>query len=204
MCVCPVTSVGTDLHADISALDIEETDDGIRFRCAETSFEIPIRGTHLVTSMLLGIAVARYLGIPVKDIAGAAKHFHPLKQTFELKSMRGVAVLDDTYNASPTSFRSAIEWARDQKGKRKILLADGIIELGEAEAPIHRSLAALAKDVFDIVYIINPHFLPYFKEILGDRVSPSSLAVPASEGDLLVCVGRMPKSLIERLLPPEL
>jgi len=203
MCRCRVTSVGTDGHADVTAFDVEETLSGLKFRALDTSFEVPIAGTHNVTSVLLAIAVARHLNIPVREIQTSLRTFAPLKHTFEVQSVRGVTVLDDTYNLSPMSFRAATDWARQQPHRHKILLTDGIIELGSKESEIHRSLAGSAATVFDTAYIVSPHFLPYFRDGgFGERAKSASVSLPIEPGDLLVCAGRLPRSLIERLLPP--
>jgi len=202
LCRCPVTSVGTDPHADITAFDVEEAKGGIRFRALDTLFEVPVTGTHNVTGILFTIAVARHLGMSVKEIAAGIRSFTPLKHTFELTTVRGVTVLDDTYNLSPMSFRAAIEWAKEQPHKHKMLLMDGIIELGSEEAKIHQSLALSAATVFETAYIVSPRFLTYFRSAFGERAIPANVARSVRPGDLLVCAGRMPRSLIERLLPP--
>jgi UDP-N-acetylmuramoyl-tripeptide--D-alanyl-D-alanine ligase len=203
MCRCPVTSVGTDQRADLTAFDVEETKGGLRFRTLDTVFSVPIAGTHTMTSILLAIAVARHLGITTKDIATSIQSFRPLKHTFELTTLQGVTVLDDTYNASSTSFRAAITWAREQAAPHKTLLTDGIIELGQEEEMIHRALAENASKVFDEAYIVSPHFLEYFhKGGFGNRAKLADEASPLREGDLLVCVGRLPRTTIDRFLPP--
>lgn len=201
-CVCPVTRVGTGGHTDVAATDIEETTEGIRLRTLDTTFSLPLHGTHNVTNVLLAIAVARSLGMVPGAIADALRSFQPLSGTFQVKTVSGITLLDDTYNSSPLSFSAAIEWSRFQPGKKKILVTSGIIELGEAEERIHAELAGSAQNIFAHVYLTDPRFLPYFRRVLGDRATmlPKQKASLAS-GDLLVCIGRMPQSIISRFLP---
>src|SRR3989338_5849099 len=202
MCRSPVTAIGTDGHADMTAFDIEETERGLKFRALETAFEVPIAGTHNITSVLFSIAVGRHLNIPINDIARSLKNFSPLRHTFEIQNIRGVTVLDDTYNLSPMSFRAALKWARRQPHTKKILLTGGIIELGNQEEKIHLELAREAADIFDQTYILSPRFLKYFREGgFGDRAKPAIDAKKIEAGVLLVCSGRLPRSLIDKFLP---
>ncbi len=199
---CPVTLVGTGGNGEVQAYDIEETRKGIRFTVDGTLFDVPLNGTHNVTNVLLAIACARHTGLPMTDIATRLRGFTPQKQTFEVRAERGVTLLDDTYNSSPQSFAAAIAWAERQPEGNKTLLVSGIIELGDREADIHRELAAKAKQVFGKAYVTDERFLPYF--VQGGFTNAALLtpnAIRLQSADLLACVGRMPKSTIERLLP---
>ncbi len=203
LCRCPTTSVGTDGKADVSALDIEEIGNGVRFTLEATKFLVPIAGTHTVTSILFAIAVAKKLGMDLASASRELASFKPLERTFEVKHIRGVTVLDDTYNASPDSFRAAISWAKNQPHKEKVLLTDGIIELGTSEESVHTELAKDASTVFERVCIGNARFLSYFKENgFGDRaVLLASKPATLKTGGLLVCIGRVPRTAIDELLP---
>ncbi|MSR67799.1 UDP-N-acetylmuramoyl-tripeptide--D-alanyl-D-alanine ligase [Candidatus Peribacteria bacterium] len=203
LCACRITTVGTDGKADLSALDIEETTGGLRFVLNGQQFLVPIAGTHTVTSILLAIAAAQKLGMELQDIRRELATFKPLERTFEVKHIRSVTVLDDTYNASPDSFRAAIAWAQSQPHREKVLLTDGIIELGESEQAMHSELSTMAATVFDRVCIGNPRFLSYFKNNgFGERaVLLSSSPSPINKDGLLVCIGRVPRTAIDELLP---
>ncbi len=203
LCRCPVTTVGTDGRADLCALDIEETGNGIRFTVENQRFLVPLAGTHLVTSVLFAIAASLKLGMTLPEIAKELKTFVSLARSFQVKTIRGVTVLDDTYNSSPDSFRAAIAWAKEQPHLEKVLLVDGIIELGSSEASVHAELSKEAAKVFGRVCIGNARFLKYFRDNgFGDRaVLLSSRPQPLKTGDLLVCVGRVPRTAIDELLP---
>ncbi len=203
ICACPITTVGTDGKADLCAFDIEETGSRILFTVSGEQFVVPMRGTHTVTSILLAIAAAQKLGMELPEIKRELASFKPLERTFEVKQIRGVTVLDDTYNASPDSFRAAITWARSQEQHEKVLLTDGIIELGALEEKVHSELSTDAAKVFQKVCIGNARFLPYFRENgFGERAVPlSSSPARIKAGGLLVCIGRVPRTAIDELLP---
>lgn len=200
LCRCPVTTVGTGNDADIVATDIEETGKGIRFQSMETIFTIPIAGTHIVAGALLAIAVAKHLGRTPSQIAEVLKNFRSLPGTFEIREERGITILNDTYNSSPDGVRAAIDWAALQPQEEKILLIEGIIELGQFEEEIHLDLAIRASKVFSRVFVADPHFLPYFRKGgFDDRAQPvPTISSPVPAGSLLVCLGRLRQSQINR------
>ena len=200
LCRCPVTTVGTGNDADVVGTDVEETGKGIRFQTLNTIFNVPIAGTHSIAGALLAIAVAKHLDRTPAEIAESLKSFRPLPGTFEIREEQGVTILNDTYNSSPDGVRAAIDWAALQPQEEKILLIEGIIELGQFEEDIHLDLAIRASKVFSRVYVADPHFLPYFRKGgFDDRaMTMPAHASPVSAGSLLVCLGRLRQSQINR------
>ncbi len=203
-CRCPVTLVGTDPHHDLHATHVTETENGLSFRIGSTTFQVPIHGTHNSTNVLFAVAVAQKLGMTLPQIKKRLSTFEPPKGTFNVRTAHGVLVLDDTHNASEASMRAAIEWAREQPEQTKILLTPGIIELGPDEAHIHEEMGKWASDVFDAVYCLNPALAKPLQRgfgkpvtVVGKRTAIDRLAPKT----LLVCVGRMPKSLVDQFLP---
>ncbi|MBI3619063.1 UDP-N-acetylmuramoyl-tripeptide--D-alanyl-D-alanine ligase [Candidatus Peregrinibacteria bacterium] len=202
---CPVTIVGTGGSCDIEAFDVEETPTGIRFRVEGRTFSLPFHGTHNVTNVLLAIAVARHLGMTDDAIAARLKTFIPPQHTFSVRAERNVTILDDTHNSSAASFRAAIAWARTQPFEAKTLLASGLIELGDQYEPIHRELGALATHVFSRVIFLDEESAKMFQQGFGKPVEVLRKQVlRVSSGSLLVCIGRMRPSTINRLLPSEI
>ncbi|MEK7563297.1 MAG: UDP-N-acetylmuramoyl-tripeptide--D-alanyl-D-alanine ligase [Patescibacteria group bacterium] len=199
---CPVTTVGTGGPSDCEAFDIEETPRGIRFRVGETPFSLPLHGTHNVTNVLLTIAVAEHLKIPHAVIAERLSRFAPLPGTFSVEERNGVTVLNDTHNCSPESAAAAIRWAESRPASQKILLTSGIIEQGKETLSVHRELGQQCVPVFPRVIFLNKKLAQFFAQGYGKNVEIYSKEItPVSAGSLLVCLGRMPKSTIERLLP---
>ncbi|HLD71334.1 MAG TPA: UDP-N-acetylmuramoyl-tripeptide--D-alanyl-D-alanine ligase [Candidatus Peribacteraceae bacterium] len=198
---CPVTLVGTGGHLDLEAFEIEETPGGIRFQIAQQPFTVPIHGTHNVTNVLLAVAAAEHLGIPMQESADSLRSFVPIKNTFEVREEQGVTILDDTHNASPASFAAAIEWARSHPAAKKILLTSGIIELGEEEEKVHTKLGADSAPVFQEAIFTGKHSAAAFERGYGRKVKilgKGENIIPP--GSLLVCIGFVPQSIIQRIL----
>ena len=199
---CPVTLVGTGGHLDLEAFEIEERPEGIRFRVNGTTVDVALHGTHNVSNVLLAIAVARHLGLDMAVIATRLRSFAAPSKTFRVRTERSVTILDDTHNASEASMEAAIAWARTRPEKQKILVTPGLIELGEMEERTHEKLGALAKGVFDDVLFTNKKSAQHFARGYGKNVHMiSEWKQRVQPGSLLVCVGRMPTGVMEKLLP---
>ncbi len=203
-CRCPVTVVGTGGPGDLEAYDIEETTTGIRFAVGEVPFAVPLHGTHNVVNVLLTIAVAEHLGMARQAIAERLRTFRPPHRTFEVRQESGITILDDTHNASATSFKAAIAWAKSQPFAHRTLLTNGIIELGEEHERTHRELGALAAEVFQNVIFLDRRSASFFTEGFGKPITVlNKNTVPIPPDSLLVCVGRMSPATIGRLLPQQ-
>ncbi len=199
---CPVTMVGTGGSCDLEAFDIEETPRGIRFRARDILFDVPLHGTHNITNVLLALAVGEHLGIALERMREHLRSFTPLSQTFTVREESGVRILDDTHNSSVASVKAAIAWARTQPEEHKILLAAGLIEMGDLQSPAEQELGALAGKVFTRIIVIDPQSARNFAAGTDKNIEAfSSATTRIPSGSLLVCAGRMSPAVIAHLLP---
>lgn len=197
---CPVITVGTG-HADVQAFDIEELPDGNAFTAYNLPFRSSLPGTHSITGSLMAIAVAKHLGVPLETCQKNLRSFVSLQKTFEVKTVDGITVLDDTYNSSPDSLSASIKWAAKRPEQKKILILEGIIELGEEEERIHQALAEEAKGVFTDVFVAHSRYLPYFEDAFGDHAKEVTAGGTIEQGSLVVLCGRLSPVVIRRFLP---
>ncbi len=203
MTQAPVTLVGTATPVDLLATDPEEVPGGIQFRTGSQLWHANLPGTQNVTNALLAIAVGQYLGIPDTTIAARLRQFQPLEHTFHVSTKNGVTVLDDTHNVSPQSFEAAIRWARAQFASPKVLLTSGLLELGELQEAVHARLGIAATTVFDRAVFTHATSMREFQQGFGKPCeSWSKNTQPVTQGGVLVCVGRLPQSVVTSMLPP--
>ncbi len=144
---CQVRAVDIDTDESSRPSFVLLTPSGTR----EVRLDIP--GRHNVYNALAATAVALYLEIPLDDIVAgleSAQSGQMRMQSFE--TAVGVHVINDAYNANPTSMRAAIETLADITGasKRVAVLGD-MAELGSltelAHFRIGEEVARLAIDL---------------------------------------------------------
>lgn len=95
--------------------------------------------------------------------------------------IRGITVIDDSYNANPASMAAALKSFSTESGRRIALLGE-MLELGDESGAAHESLAPLCEDL-DVVYLVGEGMHP-LAEKLGSRASWRSGADASLEGEL--------------------
>ncbi|MGX0848856.1 UDP-N-acetylmuramoyl-tripeptide--D-alanyl-D-alanine ligase [Staphylococcus auricularis] len=151
-----VEAVSIGLQAEnkcVCHLD-EITSEGISFTLnAEEQYHLPILGKHNMKNAAMAITVGKHLGLTYEmirqniaqvQLTGMRMEQHPLAQ--------GGLVINDAYNASPTSMRAAIDTLGAMEG-RKILVLGDVLELGDNSADMHAAVGAyLEGKAIDILY----------------------------------------------------
>jgi len=108
------------------------------FRIGRTVFQLTVPGLHNVYNALAAIAVCMHLRIPKSTVAAALASFSPPKFRMQVKKLGSVTILDDCYNANPSSMRSALSTlaALETTGRRVAVLGD-MLELGPDSEKLH-------------------------------------------------------------------
>ncbi|KKK80657.1 hypothetical protein LCGC14_2821300, partial [marine sediment metagenome] len=136
-----IITYGIKKRAQVRAKGIENLkEEGMRFtlKIEQEDFSLHLKclGYHNIYNALAAASAAHALGIKKEIIREGLSRFQPLTGRLRIIRMRGLTILDDTYNASPKSFVAALESLRDLSPKgRKILVAGDMLELGE-KAPL--------------------------------------------------------------------
>ncbi|GAJ60250.1 UDP-N-acetylmuramoyl-tripeptide--D-alanyl-D-alanine ligase [Geobacillus thermoleovorans] len=141
----------------------------VRIEAGGTSFVInalpgrtlfmPVLGKHHVYNALAAVAVARFFGIGWEDIDAALSRLQVTRMRTEVvKTKYGFTVINDAYNASPTSMRAALTLLGELGGYRqKIAVLGDMLELGDEEVAFHREIGeVLRPGMVDYVFTYGP------------------------------------------------
>jgi UDP-N-acetylmuramoyl-tripeptide--D-alanyl-D-alanine ligase len=104
-----------------------------------------VRGEHNVTNALAAAAAAVALGVPLDAIAAglAAPVLSPWRMELH-RAPSGAVVLNDAYNANPTSMAAALRSLAALDGERRVAVVGYMAELGSDERSEHEQVARLA------------------------------------------------------------
>lgn len=159
-----IYTFGIENRSDIMARNIRMVSDkGIRFTLEvqnDKSKEIyfPLLGRFNIYNALAAVAVAFALGIELDLIERGLSSFKPLDLHMQLSNFyNDIKILNDSYNASPLSVKSALETlAEVAQNNRKIAILGDMLELGERTDFYHREIGKeVAKLSIDILITVG-------------------------------------------------
>lgn len=122
-----------------------------------TEVRLGFLGRHNLRNALAAAAVGEALGLSVEAIAAGLAAARPAPGRLNwLIGTGGVRVVDDTYNANPTSMAAAIDVLAELPGERWLVIGD-MGELGLDAAALHAEMGAYARTQgIDRVYACGP------------------------------------------------
>ncbi|MBW8358047.1 MAG: UDP-N-acetylmuramoyl-tripeptide--D-alanyl-D-alanine ligase [Pseudomonas sp.] len=118
--------------------------------------QLNLLGTHNVANALAAAAAAHAMGVSLFGIVTGLNAVQPVKgRTVAQLSKNGMRVIDDTYNANPTSMCAAVDILAGFSGRTVLVLGD-IGELGEWAEQGHREVGAYAAGKVSALYAVGP------------------------------------------------
>ena len=128
-----------DLYKDHSDVDIHTP-------WGDASCRLALPGKHNVANALAAAAAAGAVGISLADIVKGLESWQGVKGRLQSKTINGLHVIDDTYNANPASIKAALEVLAMQPGMQVFVMGD-MGELGDDSASLHRQTGELAREL---------------------------------------------------------
>lgn len=120
----------------------------LRTPAGQARVEVPVAGPAALRNLLAAAAVAVVLGVSVAEIADRAARLRPAPHRGEvIRLSRGVTLVDDSYNASPSAVSAALA-ALEAAGstRRRVAFLGEMRELGEHAEALHRDVGRRAAE----------------------------------------------------------
>lgn len=125
----------------------------------EVALTMPLLGTHNVVNCLAALAVARHFGVAAEQIVAGLSRLKLTGMRIEIiNGVSGLTMLNDAYNASPTSMKAAVDVLESLKGYRiKVAVLGDMLELGPQEHELHRGIGEyITPDKMNMVLAYGP------------------------------------------------
>ncbi|HEX7056039.1 MAG TPA: UDP-N-acetylmuramoyl-tripeptide--D-alanyl-D-alanine ligase [Bacilli bacterium] len=154
------------------------------------TFSLPLLGEHNVINALSAIAISKYMGVSDDAVKNGLKQLHTTGMRIEVvKGVTGLTILNDAYNASPTSMKAALKLVAALKGYRqKIVVLGDMLELGEREIEFHREIGRMLEPGrIDRVFVFGK-LARYIAEEAEKKFAPGKVVVLPRKEDIAGCV----------------
>ncbi len=133
------------------------------------TFFLPVLGQHNIHNALAAILIAKEFDLSVDEIKEGLKTLKLTKMRMEMvEGKKGEKIINDAYNASPTSMKAAIQLLSELEGfHSKILILGDMLELGDKEKEYHMEIGEM----------INPANIQYVFTFgsLGEYIAKGAL-----------------------------
>lgn len=138
-------------NADVIAKNIKQERTVTYFTIYDKEYgeipcSIPAVGNHNVMNALAAYTLVSRMGFDAHETAKNLSGYKAsgMRQNFVEKN--GILFIEDCYNAAPASMKAAVDTVKSVAEKRTIAVFGDMLELGDDEARLHRSVGEYAKE----------------------------------------------------------
>ena len=196
---------GSSQSADICWVIESRNDDGcarVRFETsgARAHAQLSLPGDHMAVNAAAAVAVGIALGVALEISVGALADVVPEAGRVQWRSVGGLRVLDDSYNANSASMAAALHTIAAVSQTPKYAVLGAMAEIEDAENA-HRHVADVARELgIEVLPLDTPLYgsAPLGVDDIVSRLRSASDAVVLVKGSRVARTERV----IERLLAP--
>jgi UDP-N-acetylmuramoyl-tripeptide--D-alanyl-D-alanine ligase len=191
-----VVLFGLKPAADVRAENVELLGpQGTRFvliangeRIAVTS---PLLGQHNVYNVLAAAAAALEHHMTLDEIAAALPLLTPADKRGQVVQVDNITVINDCYNSSPKALLAAVDTLAAIPGRRRIVVAGEMLELGPAGEQLHRESGAyIAGKKVDLLLGVRGLAGAMVEEARANGLAAEFVATPEDAGQWLAAHAR--------------
>lgn len=150
----------------------------VKFKMGEDilTYSLDLVGEYYVINSLMVLAATKALGLDLDHSIEAVQTLKPIagrgqRYTLCLTPGKTITLIDDAYNAHPTSMKSGLSsLAQIQSSGRKIVVLGEMRELGDKADCYHKELIPLLNEAgVDLIFATGPCLKPVFDAFLPQQ-----------------------------------
>ncbi|MGY3555410.1 UDP-N-acetylmuramoyl-tripeptide--D-alanyl-D-alanine ligase [Williamsia sp. R60] len=178
-----------DVYADNISLDDELRGSfTLHSPWGSAAVTLGARGEHQISNALAAVAAAGGIGVPVDRIAAGLGQAAISGLRMELtRTEGGVLILNDAYNANPTSMAAALDSLATLAASRRVAVLGVMAELGESAPAEHLAITERARALgVEVIAVDAPDYGPDAQHVQTVEQAAAALSDLASGDAVLV------------------
>ncbi len=189
----PVLKFGTTSGSDVMAQDIRLNQQAqpsfhMSTPWGPTQVTLAVHGAHQVSNALAAATAALWAGVPIDAVSASLAQAEVPPWRMNVSTHKGgVTVVNDAYNANPTSVEAALQAVRDMDASRRIAVLGVMAELGPTSDEAHRRVAEMAVNFG--ISLIGYQTSAYGSPVAHDVDELLELLQPFASGDVILLKG---------------
>ena len=173
-------------HADDSSFradDLQIRPEGLVFTLRHGAGSVPVKMPYynrvMAANALLAAAVGSECGLGLEEIAAGLQSVQLPGARMQLVKARGASIINDSYNANPSSMRAALIALQEFPGTgRRLAVLGSMGELGQHAAELHRGIGEFAvQQKVDGIVAVGPYAESYRAGALDAGMNLEAIAV---------------------------
>jgi UDP-N-acetylmuramoyl-tripeptide--D-alanyl-D-alanine ligase len=178
---------------------VERDGSGWSFRVGgqDVSLELPFTQRHLAENVLAALTAYESLGLPLDRAHEGVASIRLSPWRGEVVELHGGGlVVNDAYNANPTSMRAAlVDLAERAQGRRRVAILGEMAELGDESDRYHTEVAGLLGELgIELVVAVGDNARPYLSRVSEGVLVPDAgafeeIATLLRPGDAILVKG---------------
>lgn len=152
---------------------------------------LAVHGRHQVTNALAAATAALAVDVTLDDVVSGLSTAAVSAMRMDLvRTASGALVLDDAYNANPTSMRAALDALADLDVHRRIAVLGTMAELGADGPRLHRDVAAHAEGLgIRVIAVGEPAYAVARADTVEDVAEALTVLGDIGDGDAVLVKG---------------
>lgn len=180
-----VISYGLDPKFDYYAYDININEDGATFSVHTPNdgdikdIRTKLIGKLNIINIVGAIAGAKSLEVSNDDIKMAIRFLKPIEHRLEMKKFGdGSIIIDDAYNSNVEGSKNAFETLKLFKGKNRIIVTPGLVDLGDESYKFNKLLGENAAGCADYYILVgDDNTKPIYDGLVSKKVDKDKIYI---------------------------
>ncbi len=154
---------------------------GVSFRLAYGGGSVPVSIDHVfgrsqAYAAAAATAAGLIFGLNLVKIAEALRSYRPAPSRMQIvPGIKATTLIDDSYNASPSSMHAALDTLRDLPARRRIAVLGDMLEIGRYTPEAHERVGRLAAQSADILFTVGPRAKFIAEGARAMRMKPANI-----------------------------